>query len=119
MGFDRTAQRWWSGNQTHLTHPRKAHVKGSRYGRRRERQNIHVLAQCLDFFLLIHTKTLFLIHHQQTKFVEGGVLAEQLVCAHHRIDGASLQLLKNCFALTGRAETIEQSHLDRVGGKTF
>ena len=34
VSFDRPSQGWWGGNQTHFTHPRQTHIKGSRDRRR-------------------------------------------------------------------------------------
>ena len=117
VGFDRPTQGWRRGDQAHLPHPGQAHVERAGNRRGREGQYIHVLAQCLDLLLLIHTEALFFIHHQQSELVEDGVLAQQLVGAHHRIDRAVLQTLQNRLALTGSAEPVEQRHLDRIGRK--
>ena len=59
-----------------------------------ERVNTSTSLRSALIFSLIHTEALFFIHHQQSELVEDGVLAQQLVGAHHRIDRAILQTSK-------------------------
>ena len=116
MGLDRTAQGGRGGDQAHLPHARKAHVEGAGDRGGGEGQHVHVLAQRLDLLLLIHPEALLLVHHQQPQLLEGRALAQQLVGAHHHIDGAVLQALQDRLALRGGAEAVEQGHLEGVGG---
>ena len=99
MGFDRTTQRRWSGDQAHLPHAGQAHVQRSGDRRRRQGEDVDVLAQHLDLLFLIDAEALFLVDHQQAELLERGSLAEQLMGADHRIDGAALEALKDRLPL--------------------
>ena len=119
MGFDRPAQGGRRSNQAHLPHAGEAHVKGAGDGGGAEGEHIHVLAQQLDLFLLLHPKTLLLIHHQQAQLFKTRALAEQLMGAHHHINGAGGQTLQDHLAFRRGAEAIQEGHLERIGGKAF
>ena len=51
---------------THITDSNETHVQSTRNGSCCQCQHIHIFLQFLDFFLMSHTKTLFLINNQQT-----------------------------------------------------
>ena len=99
MCLDGATQRWWCCDQAHFPHSRKTHVERSGDRGCRQRENVDVLAQHLDLFLLIHTEALFFIHHQKSKLLKRGSFAQQLMGSHHSVDCSLFEAIENAFAL--------------------
>ena len=119
VGLDRTAQGRRRGDQAHLPHPRKAHVKRPRDWRGTQGEHVDVFAQGFDLFLLVDAETLLFIDHQQSQLLEAGALAQQLVGADDDINGAIGQPFADGLAFGGGAKAVEQGHLEGIGGKAF
>ena len=68
-----------------VSDPHKAHVQRPRDRRRRQRQHIHIVLDLLDFLLVAHAKTLFLVNHKKAQIFVDDIRRQQPVRADHDV----------------------------------
>ena len=80
-GFDRQAVLRRRLDGAHVAGAGEREVKRARDRRGAQREHVHQRAQTLEFFLVQHAETLFLVNHHQAEVFEGDVVLNQPVGA--------------------------------------
>ena len=80
------------------------HFQGAGNRGRRHSENIHVGAQGLDVLLVFHAKTLFLVHHHQTKVFPLHTGLQKSVSPNDNIHGAIGKPLRNFLRICIRGK---------------
>ena len=97
----------------HIADADHRHVQRARNRRGGERQHIHLMLHVLDDFLMLHAKSLLLVHNQQTEVLELHVFAQNAVRTDKDVDFALLHAAQNVLGFLRRAEAAQHVHLDR------
>ena len=105
--------------QAHIPDPDQAHMEGPGNRRGGQGQDIHILPQFFDLFLVGDAEALLLVDHQQAKVFKMNIFGQQAVGADDDIAHAAFQVLQGLFLLGRRPETGEQADIDRVGMHPF
>lgn len=104
------------GQQTHGADADGTHVESARDGRGGEREHVNVGRHALDLLFLLHSKTLFLVHYEQTELLELNLVAEQGMRAdrhlHERPGADALDVRPHLLKLLGRAPNETREKLD-------
>ena len=93
--------------------PDKRQLQRARDRRRRQREDVHVLAQLLQALLVGDAEVLLLVDDEQAEAVEFDRLAEQRVRADDDIDRAALQALLHARQLLGADQARGLRDADR------
>ena len=104
-------------NDAQITRPHERHVKRARNRRRAHRQHIDIRTQALDFLLLLHAETMFLVNDEQAEFFKFHGGAEQGVRPDDNVQIAACKLVANLAALRRRTEAGKHFHGNRIMGK--
>ena len=92
----------------HIPDAHQRHMEGSGDRRRRQRQHIHIVLDFLDFFLVGHPETLFLIDDQKPQILELDIRRKDAVRPDNNIHLPFPQILHRFFLLRRRPETGHQ-----------
>ena len=87
----------------HIADADHRHVQRARNRRGGERQHIHLMLHVLDDFLMLHAKSLLLVHNQQTEVLELHVFAQNAVRTDKDVDFALLHAAQNVLGFLRRA----------------
>ena len=98
----------------HIADTAHRHVQRAGDRGRGEGEDIDVLPQFLEMFLLSNAEALFLVDDGESQITEFYVLLHQSVGADDHIDLAASQLFDDLLLLVGRAEAGEQLYADRI-----
>ncbi len=93
--------------------PDQRHVERARDGRRRKRQNIDVVLQLFQAFLVRHAEALFFVHDQQAEVVKLDVARKQPVRADDDVHFARFHFRQDVLLLARGAKPAE--HVDLYG----
>ena len=95
------------------------HLHGTRDGRGRKRQHVHLLAQVLELLLVLHAKALLLVDDDQPQVARVHVARQQAMRAHEHLHLAGGKALQGGLLLFGAAETRENLHAHVERGKAL
>ena len=98
---------------THVPDPHQAHMKRSRNRGCRKREHIHVFLQLLDLFLVGHSKSLLLIHHQKSQILKGHICGKYPVGADHNVNHSLFQIVDGLFLLGAGTKSGQQLYSHR------
>ena len=93
---------------THIPDPDHAHMKGSGNRRSCQCENINVLFQLLDLFLMGNAETLLLVYDQKSQVLILHILGKHSVGTDHNVHLSFFQVLERLLLLGRSAETAEQ-----------
>ena len=100
-------------DHAHVAQSHHGHVQRARNRCRRHGQHVDFFAHLLEPFFMADAKTLFFVHHQQSKIGKLHVLREQPVGADQYVDLARFHLLQDFFLLLRIPKAAD--HLDCTG----
>ena len=101
-------------DRAHVPGAGEGEVKRARDGRGAQRQDIHQLAQHLEFFFVHDAEPLLLVDDHQAQIFEGDVALQQSMCADHNVDGACGQVFRPRFCCAAAVRNRE-SNSTRTG----
>ena len=115
--LDRQAALGGGGDDREVAQAFKCHAHGARNGRGRQREHIDFGAHGLHGLLVAHAKTVFLVNDEQAQVLEMRAWAEQLVRAHHDVDGAVGHAFEGGSDFFAGAKAADLGHLHRPFAK--
>ena len=117
-GLDRKAALRRGGDHREIAQAFQRHRQRARNRRGGEREHVHLGAQGLEAFLLLHAEAMLLVEDDQAEVVELHVLLDQLVRADDDVQLAFRQVLQRLRHFLGRTEARQFGNLDRPVGET-
>ena len=106
------------GDNGQVAHAGHGHVQGAGNGGGGEGEDVHLGAQGLEALLVTHAEAVLLVDDDQPQVLERDALAENLVGAHHDVDGAVLQALESGIDLFAGVEAGQGGDFHRPVGET-
>lgn len=98
---------------THIPDSRKAHVKGTGNGRRRQSQHINVGTELLDLLLICYAKPLFLVDNQKSQILVFHIFGKHPVGSDDNVHQSFFQIFNGLLLLGRCTETAEKIHPHR------
>ena len=111
VGEDRPPGRRRGVDHRQVADAGEGHLEGAGDGAGRQGQHVHPVGHGLDRLLVADPEALLLVDHQEAQLLEGDVLAEQPVGAHHHVDRTVGQPGQHRLGLGVGEEAAEQLHL--------
>ena len=119
MHDHRASSRRRRGDKAHVAHARDSHLHGTRNRRCRKREDIDLLAQVLELFLMLHAKALLLVDDHQPQIVGVHIGGKQAVRSDEHIDLSFGKSRKRALLLPRRPKARKHIHLHAKGGKAL
>ena len=95
---------------THIPDPDQTHMKSPGNRSRCEREDVHILFQLLDLFLVGDAEALFLVNDQKPQILIFHIFGQYPVRADHHIHLSFFQIFNGLFLLGRGAEPAQQVH---------
>ena len=94
-------------------------MQRARNGRGAQRKHIGRGAKRKQPLLVLHAKSLLLVHHHQTKIGEANILGQQSVRANDQVNAPRLKIFKNYFLLRVAFEAAQTFNAKWIGAKSI
>ena len=85
----------------HISYSRERHVERSRYRRCRKRQNVCIVAELLELFLVRNAETLFFVHYQKSEICKTDVFPQKLMGTYDHVYLSASELSYDLRRLIG------------------
>ena len=117
--MDRQTARRRGGNRAQIAQTGHGHVERSRNRGRSHGQHIDGRADRLEFFLVLHAETLFLVDDDESEFMEFDFASDERMRSDDDVYGAVRQTFDNLFALLSHFVTGQSFNDNRKLREAF